>query len=304
MDRRIYDNYVIQIASQGSLTKAALALGISQPALSSGLTNLENELGFKIFNRKSVPITFTPEGEIYYDYVKRIQTLSEDLERRICQYQQSINEKISIGGPAAYIESIVTDAVINLLNEYPNFSISLKSAPLGELIEMASSGSINCFISTSDDIPDNFVTQLIKKEKIYLCIPRSNPLNEQLVEFQTLPGKKDLCFDYSILDGENFIFLESQQPLQIQIEAFLQEYGIAPNHKVVVNQVSTALSMATQNGGICFASEASLSGNIDSSNLCIYSLPDTISGRDIFIAYDKELFLPDACKILIRNLIN
>ena len=71
MDRRVYDNYVIQIVEHGNLSKAAAYLGISQPALSSGLTALENELGFKIFNRRKVPITFTPEGELYFDYLKK-----------------------------------------------------------------------------------------------------------------------------------------------------------------------------------------------------------------------------------------
>ena len=44
MDRRVYDNYVLQIVEHGTLSKAAAFLGISQPALSSGLTALENEL--------------------------------------------------------------------------------------------------------------------------------------------------------------------------------------------------------------------------------------------------------------------
>ena len=78
MDRRVYDNYVIQIVEHGNLSKAAAHLGISQPALSSGLTALENELGFKIFNRRKVPITFTPEGELYFDYLKRMQVLADD----------------------------------------------------------------------------------------------------------------------------------------------------------------------------------------------------------------------------------
>lgn len=304
MDRRIYDNYVTQIAAQGSLTKAAAALGISQPALSSGLTALENELGFKIFIRKSVPITFTPEGEIYYDYLKRLQLLSDDLKRRIDHYHEELNGKVTIGGPVAYVESVVTDAVIRLRQENPNYNVFIKCSPLSELIEMAAKGDINCFISTSDDIPDNFEKQLIKQEKVYLCIPSSNPLNDKLTAYQAAPGESGEYFDYSLLDGEEFIFLEREQPMQIQTETFLKEYGITPRNKVIVNQVSTAVNMAIKGEGLCFASEAALAGNIDLSNVCVYALPNTISGRSIYIAYDKEVFMPTACKSLITHLIN
>lgn len=302
MDKRAYDKYIIKIAEQGSLTKAAASLGISQPALSSGLTNLENELGFKIFHRRSIPITFTPEGEMYFQYIKRLQVLADDFQHRIEAYREESEGKVTIGGPVAYVESLVTDAVIGFRKENPEYKVAMKCSPLAELVEMASKGEIDCFISTCEEISERFEKQLIKKEKIYLCIPRENQLNEKLLEYQTEPGKGGRYFDYSVLDGEEFIFLEENQPLQIQIEAFFEENHISPVNKITVNQVSTAVNFAVRQVGICFASEAALSGNIDLSNVCIYALPDTISGRNIYIAYDKELFVSAACRKLIQYL--
>lgn len=304
MDKKSFDRYVFRIAEQGSLTKAAASLKISQPALSSGLTNLENELGFKIFNRKSVPITFTPEGEIYFKYLKKQQVLYDDFQRRLSSYRDESNSQVAIGGPVAYVESMVTDAVIEFRRRKPDYKVAIKCSPLSELIEMASKGEIGCFVSTCDEIPAKFEKQLIKKEKIYLCVPRKNPLNERIAEYQTLPGKTGGYFDYSILDGEEFILLEEGQPLQIQIREFFKEYQIAPMNKVTVNQVSTAVNLAIKGEGICFASEAALEGNVDLSDVCIYTLPDTISGRNIYIAYDKELFMSAACKDLIQYLVN
>jgi len=304
LDRRVYDNYIIQIVQQGNLSKAAVQLGISQPALSSGLTALENELGFKIFNRKRVPITFTPEGELYYDYVKKIQVLSDDFNQRLESYRTESGGKAVIGGPVAYVESMVTDAVIKLRNNNPNYSVAIKCSPLSELVDMALKGEINCFVSTSDEIPENFEKCLIKKEQVYLCIPASNPINEGLEKYRVVPGKSGEAFDYSLLDGENFVFLEEGQPLREQMEKFFYEYGITPENKVTVNQVSTAVNMANRGEGICIASEFALNGNVNSQQLCIYPLPDTISGRNIYIAYNKELFMPDACKALIEILKN
>lgn len=304
MDRRVYDRYVIQIAEQGSLTKAAAALGISQPALSSGLTTLEKELGYKLFNRKSVPITFTPEGELYFEYMKRMQVLSEDLQRRIDNLREETNGKVAIGGPVAYIESIVTDAIVKFRKRNPNYRVAIKCSPLAELIEMAEAGEIDCFISTRETLPERFEKQLIKQEKIYLCIPRSNPINEMLIEYRTVPGNGGLCFDYSLLDGQEFIYLEEGQPLQMQMEEFFKANCIRPSNKVVVNQVSTAVHLAIKGDGICFASEEALEENIDLSSVFIYNLPSSISGRNIYIAYDRELFMSNACKELINCLVN
>ncbi len=306
MNERVYHKYVFQINEHGNLTKAAAALGISQPALSSGLTNLENELGFKIFNRRKVPITFTPEGELYFEYIKRLQVLADDFQERIDSYREKSNCRVAIGGPVAYMESMVIDSVMRMSETHPEYEITMKSSPLAELIEMASKGEIHCFICTSDELADNFSKELIERERVYLCIPRANPVNERLKEYQVVPGRDDekRYFDYSILDGEEFIFMEEGQPLHRQMNQFFEEHHITPACRVSVNQVSTAVNLSVRGKGICFASEESLRGNYDLSDVCIYPLPDTISGRNIYVAYDKELFIPTACRDLIHCLIN
>lgn len=304
MDRRVYDNYVIQIVKHGNLSKAALHLGISQPALSSGLNSLESELGFKIFNRKRVPITFTPEGEIYYDYIMKLQVLSEDFQQRLGNYRDEVGCRAVVGGPVAYVESILTDAIIKLRAQNPNYNVSVKCSPLAELIDASSKGELNCFISTSDEIPDNFEKVLIRKEKMYLCIPNDNPLNEGMVDLKVIPGETGNLMDFSVLDGEEFIFLEEGQPLREQMEKFFYDSGIVADARIIVNQVSTAVNLAVKGAGICMASEFALAGKVDLSGVCIYSLPESISGRSIYVAYNKDLFMPSACKALIDIITN
>ena len=291
MDVRVYDNYVFMVAKLGSLTKAASALGISQPALSSGLNNLEKEMGIRIFDRKCSPIVFTPEGAIYYDYIKRMKVLTNDFRRRV----DALNMSAVIGGPVAYSGSLVANAIIALRRKDPEYRFSVKSAPLTELIELAGEGEINCFISTTDDLPGNFETRVVKKEKIYLCIPKFNPLNNVFSPCRVGPGQTGDLIDFSLLDNESFVFLEEDQPLQKQVAKFLEEEGVTPRCSLTVNQSSVAFSFTARGEGICFVSEDVLGIHANLDQVCLYSLPDRISGRDIYVAYDRELFMPKAC---------
>lgn len=303
MDVRVYDNYVFMVAKLGSLTKAASALGISQPALSSGLNNLEKEMGIKIFDRKCSPIVFTPEGAIYYDYIKRMKVLTQDFRRRVDELQSDVNLSAIIGGSVAYSGSIVVDAITKLRRKNPDYRFSVKSSPLSELIELAAKGEINCFISTSDDLPDNFEKQLVKKENVYLCIPKSNPLNKVFKSCRVEPGQTGDYVDFSLLDNEAFVFLEEDQPLQKQVVKFLAEEGVTPRCSITVNQFSVAFSFAVRGEGICFVSEEALNVGANLDKVCLYSLPDRISGRDLYVAYDRDLFMPKACLDFI-NLIS
>lgn len=296
MDRRVYDNYVFQVAEQGSLTKAAISLGISQPALSLGLNSLEKEVGFKIFNRRSIPVSFTSEGMIYYDYIRRLRVLDDDFQIRLAEMRKEANRQLVIGGPSAYIESIVTDAVIELNNREPNFKIRIKCSSLSELVEMASEGKINCFISTSDNLPNNFELKFIRNELLYMVIPKENPVNELII------NQIDMI-DYSVISGQHFIFLEEDQPLQKRINAFISENRINALNNITVDQVSTAVNLSAKGAGISIASEEALEGNINLENVCIYPLPSAVSERKIYVAYDRELYMSNACKKLIELLV-
>ena len=61
--------YFLTIVEEGSITKAAQRLYISQPGLSKYLKNLETKLGYKLINRNTRPLTLTTEGEIYLDFI-------------------------------------------------------------------------------------------------------------------------------------------------------------------------------------------------------------------------------------------
>ena len=64
--------YVLALAEEKSLTKAAKRLYISQPGLTSYINKLEQYLGIKLFDRTVTPIQVTEAGMIYISKMKNI----------------------------------------------------------------------------------------------------------------------------------------------------------------------------------------------------------------------------------------
>ena len=295
MDRRIYDRYVMEVARYGSLKKAAEALGISQPALSSGLNGLENDVGIRIFNRRTIPVSFTPEGEMYFEYIQRIRTLTEDLQRRIRAKEEEADRRVIIGGPAIYVRSIVMDAVSRLRKVEPECRVTIRCASQLELIGMVGRGEVNCFISDGEELPEQFEKIRIRQENLCLCVPRESKINRGVGTQEGLP-------DYALLDGDNFIFLEEDHPLQRHIMRFMREYEIRPGSCITVNDITAAADLAIRGEGICLIPEDLLKGEPKRNARRVYELPDAYAQRDIYVAYDRELIIPHACGELIRLL--
>ena len=74
--------YVIEIAASSSMREASARLYISQPALSSSVKELEDELGILLFKRTNKGIVLTDEGREFLDYAKQVVSQYEILEDR------------------------------------------------------------------------------------------------------------------------------------------------------------------------------------------------------------------------------
>ena len=66
------------VAQEKSFTKAAALLGITQPAVSQNVAEIEKGLGVKCFERLKGETVLTPEGEVFMDYAKKFLSLSEE----------------------------------------------------------------------------------------------------------------------------------------------------------------------------------------------------------------------------------
>lgn len=295
------EQYLLDIIRWGSLTNAAKKLGISQPALSLALTNLERKIGVTLVDRKNKPVCLTEEGCIYVDYLLKKEELTKQMKKEISDVGVFKKTVLTIGGATVYIESLVTNVIPLLLEKYPECQINMRIESLDELIQNALKGNIDCFVCTDENnIPDDFTLLPIRKERLYLCVPSNYKLNEVLREKQVGIGEIKQIADYKIFENENFINLPATFPLQKRMNSFYEENKMKISSSITVNQVSTAVALAEKGLGIVVASEEALMSRQFGNQVCLYSLPDEVSGRNIYLAYDSKKYISKACKLFIK----
>ena len=90
------ERYAYAVYTQKSFTAAAKSLYISQPGLSAMITKLEKNLGFQIFDRSTSPLSLTPAGRIYMEYLQDAIVEESNMLHRIQQLSGSENETLSI----------------------------------------------------------------------------------------------------------------------------------------------------------------------------------------------------------------
>src|SRR5512138_90510 len=87
--------YFVQIVDSGSITRAAAASGVAQPALSQQLAILENELKVKLLERSVSGVTPTAAGKILYTRAQTILRQYEELREAVHREVQPLSGVVS-----------------------------------------------------------------------------------------------------------------------------------------------------------------------------------------------------------------
>ncbi len=129
--------YVIAVADAGSINEAARQLFVAQPSLSASIREVENELGFEIFNRNSRGVTLSREGSEFVSYAKQVTEQMSNLERRFLRDKQE-TQFLSV---SAQHYAFVVQALIEFIKEKEEggnaekYDFSVRECRTSEVIE-------------------------------------------------------------------------------------------------------------------------------------------------------------------------
>ena len=127
--------YFLISAREGSITKAANSLNLTQPNLSRQISNLEKEIGKKLFIRSNYTIKLTTDGMLLKKRAEEIIDLMEKTKKEFKSSDDVIAGDIHIGSAETYYVKIIADIIKNMRDEYPNIIYHIHSGAYSEITE-------------------------------------------------------------------------------------------------------------------------------------------------------------------------
>ncbi len=116
---------ILAIAEQATLSRAAVALGISHPTLSRRLRDIEARLGCRLVERGPQSCRLTAAGEEARGLAMRIAVEIADLERRIADRDSGSTGVVRITAPDAVAEYVLSGILARLSRDLPGITLEL-----------------------------------------------------------------------------------------------------------------------------------------------------------------------------------
>lgn len=147
--------YFLKVAERGSFTAAADALGISQPALSIAISQLEKAVGNILLVRGSQPLATTEEGEIFRRYGLRIQRDLVEAGEELRAHGSGTIGQLSIGmGPSASTPEVGA-VLTSMASEFAGLDITIHTGVMPAVAERLLAGEFAIYVGLlNEDFTD------------------------------------------------------------------------------------------------------------------------------------------------------
>ncbi len=294
--KNVADHYLrsfIRIARAGSLHKAAAIIGISQPALSKQVTQLEAALGVKLLRRTTRGVSLTGPGEFL---LNRIQSHFDDIDASIMELDArspKLKGQVIFGAieTCSFIDDI-WNLISRISTENPELSVNIRTYNSAEIVKQVSTGQFDFGIVHDNSLfPDDIVKKELMRERLTIVYSK-NHFDEALIA-----RYPDLAKDVSLIS------FDATSALGRLVQNHNRKYGIPI--RIETNSLRYLLDATMRGLGITILPELFPITGFQSAGLVRFLSPalDTVRGNVIIqrrragMSHQAERFMSELMKI-------
>jgi DNA-binding transcriptional LysR family regulator len=232
--------------------EASRRLHIAQPSISQAVSDLEDELGLKLFSRTGRNARLRPEGEIFYADAVRILQQAETAILTAKRAAQGTVGRLSIGFIGSATLSFLPDLIRRYKLEYPNVKLVLHDLYPVELDQAWDRGEIDIAITRSLEHSKNLQSRVLLRDPLVAVLPRSRKLKSKKIRLADLANERFILFHRKGAPG---VF--------DTIIGACRSQGFSPRVENEPNSMQTILSLVEAEEGVAIvpASTSNLRSN-------------------------------------------
>lgn len=168
----------LAVAEAGSITRAASELHMSQPALTTGIRNLEASLDTRLFDRLPRGVRLTATGEALYRHARLVFTQIDDARSEIDTLKNILPHEVKIGAGPVWQRRYLPQIVADLSRRHGRIEVVVRGGYEQELFAMLRSGEVEFALTeighTSDE--NAFVSRVLRTDFYAVICAEDHPL--------------------------------------------------------------------------------------------------------------------------------
>lgn len=261
-----------KVAQSRSYSDASEKLDLSVSNISTQITNLEEQLNLKLFNRENKGVTLTEDGKELYEIVNSSISSFDFVEKLARDKNNISNGCIKIGCASNLANYFLMEKIEQVKRDYPKLHVKIIcEVDKNKMIELLQKHEIDfAIIDYIININNIEIKKLITNENIFVSKKPLKILNiNELKNFN--------C----ILNFENTRNIQ-------KLKEVLQKYNVKIKADIACDATEVRVDAVKRNLGIAYVTQESVKKELEKKKLYKVELPIELPSIDVYIAYIRR----------------
>ena len=275
--------YVLTLAREGSFSKAADTLNITQPSLSQYIKKIENEIGLELFDRTNGDVRITDAGKVYIEAGRKILDLERQMENSFTDLVNNKTGSLIIGAAPYRAASMMPEIARRFQTKHPGMHLIVREGTTTELIEGMEHGEYDLALTILPVEERVFNYERIVEEELVLAVPSSYvPFSTVLKESRKFPA-----VNANVLNNQSIVMLTNAQFMQKQLENLRIDYNLSFKPAAVVKSLEAQIEMVKAGVGMALM-PSGIERFCKDDSVTFYSFMDDLPKREVVLIWRKD----------------
>jgi DNA-binding transcriptional LysR family regulator len=234
--------YFVAVAEELNFRRAAERLHVAQPALSSQIKDLEEELGVRLFDRTTRSVLLTPTGQIFLTEARGILGATTHAEQLVRKAEHGLVGTLRVGVITPATGPLLARVLRHFHQKYPGVQLSLSALTSSEQLKRLRAGELDAGLLRPPVASSEFDTRFVEQAPQMLAVPVGHRLaRKRKIEWKDFNGEGLVMIhpdhQHSFYDpfiaaclkaGAKTHVAQYAQDVQIKMWLISAGFGIAP----------------------------------------------------------------------------
>jgi DNA-binding transcriptional LysR family regulator len=272
-----------------SFTKAAQINKVTQSAVSQTVSALERQFKSLLIERSKKNFRLTPEGEVLYDYSKKILQSYGGLQSKLQEIQGVLSGNIHVATVYSIGLYDLPPCIKKFLQDCPTVNVHVEYRRANEVYDDVLSNIVDLGL-VAYPAPDTKLEIVpLRKDALFLAVHPQHPL------------AKLKSIKLKALNGQKFINFEKDIPTRKALDKMFKDHGVSVNNVMEFDNVETVKRAVEIDSGVAILPEETIRGELANKTIAAVKL-DGKFFRELAVIYKKGKVLSPAMKQFIELL--
>ena len=280
----------LEVARLSSFSRAAEKRFRTQPAISSQIRSLEEEVGAKLLDRSGGKVSLTASGKLFLKFAEEMLEARKMMLTAVAENERIPKGEIVVGANEGTCLHILPEVFAEFKKQYPDVNISITRSDYGKILESVIDNSVDFGVVSLPVNDPRLTVVLIHRDELVVIVPARHPLAK--------------LKSVTIAEAAGFpLIVPKAGHTRDALENLFYERKLKPRYTMELDSSELLKRFVAADAGIGFIARSNVLEDVRANALVAIPISDATIRRDLALVFRKDKALSRAALAFIDTTV-